>query len=119
MAVRNRNREMNKLTYRGYTARVEFDAREDIFVGHVVGVREQITFHGETVDGLRHDFEAALDHYLADCAATGRSPERPASGKLLLRIPPQVHAAAARRAEEAGQSLNQWAADVITRAASS
>jgi predicted HicB family RNase H-like nuclease len=107
----------NTLTYRGYSARVEIDARDNLFAGHVLGVRDRITFHGETVAELRRDFEASVDHYLADCERAGQAPERPASGRLLLRIPPQVHAAAARRAEEAGQSLNQWAAEVIAEAA--
>jgi predicted HicB family RNase H-like nuclease len=107
------------LTYRGYSARVAFDARDSVFVGHVLGVRDRITFHGSTVDELRSDFEAAVDHYLADCALTGRIPEKPASGRLMLRIPPQVHAAAAVRAEAVGKSLNQWATEVIAAAAGS
>jgi predicted HicB family RNase H-like nuclease len=106
----------NVLTYRGYSARVMFDARDNVFIGHVLGVRDRITFHGQTVDELRADFAAAIEHYLADCARTGRAPEKPASGRLLLRIPPQVHAEAAVKAEAEGKSLNQWAAEVIARA---
>ena len=106
----------NSLSYRGYVARVEFDPRDDVFVGRVLGVRDQISFHGDTVGTLRQDFEAAVDHYLADCERSGRQPEKPASGRLLLRLPPQLHAAAARRAEEAGQSLNQWATELIAKA---
>lgn len=107
----------NVLAYRGYSARVDFDAQDGVFVGHVLGVRDRITFHGESVDELRSDFEAAIDHYIADCALTGRNPDKPASGRLLLRIPPQVHAAAAVRAEAEGKSLNQWATDVLATAA--
>jgi predicted HicB family RNase H-like nuclease len=107
----------NVLTYRGYTARVAYDAHDSVFVGHVLGIRDTITFHGETVDELRSDIEGAIDHYLADCALTGRTPEKPASGRLMLRIPPQVHAAAAVRAEAEGKSLNQWATEVLAAAA--
>jgi predicted HicB family RNase H-like nuclease len=106
----------NVLTHRGYSARVEFDARDDIFVGVVLGVQDRITFHGDTVGTLRRDFEAAVDHYLADCERSGRPPAKPASGRLLLRLSAELHAEAARRAEEAGQSLNQWASDVIAQA---
>lgn len=109
----------NVLTYRGFTARVAFDAQDSVFVGRVLGVRDTITFHGETVDELRSDFEGAIEHYVADCALTGRSPEKPASGRLMLRIPPQVHAAAALRAEAEGKSLNQWATEVLAAAAGS
>ena len=44
---------MNTMTTQGYTARVDFDDRDDIFVGRVLGVRDIISFHGETVDQLR------------------------------------------------------------------
>ena len=85
---------MNAMTYKGYAVRVEFDPRDSIFWGKVLGIRDSITFEGATVAELRADFEAAVEHYLADCAARGESPEKPASGKLMLRVPPEVHAAA-------------------------
>ena len=64
----------NLLTYKGYTARIEFDPRDHIFTGKVIGIADSITFHGETAKELTKDFEAAVDHYKADCAATGRKP---------------------------------------------
>jgi|SRR6185369_3654442 len=106
---------MNSLTYKGYTAKIEFDPRDDIFVGRVLGVTESITFHGETVKELHADFTAAIEHYLADCKATAREPQKPASGRLMLRVPPEVHAAAVRAATSCGKSLNQWAAEVFER----
>ncbi len=108
---------MNVMTYKGYTARVEFDPRDNIFVGHVLGLRDSISFHGETVAELRADFAAAIDQYLIDCAATFRTPEKPASGKLMLRVPPEVHTAAALRAKIEGKSLNEWATEVLAQAA--
>ncbi|MDW8324723.1 MAG: toxin-antitoxin system HicB family antitoxin, partial [Burkholderiales bacterium] len=41
----------------------------------------------------------------------------PASGRLMLRVPPQVHQAALAAAQAAGMSLNQWAARVLAEAA--
>ena len=108
---------MNIMKYRGYTARIEFDDRDSIFVGHVLGVRAIIGFHGETVARLTEDFHNAIDFYLEDCAKTGREPQKPASGKLMLRIPPAVHSAALVASQSAGMSLNQWAAGVIRKAA--
>ena len=106
----------NTLTYKGYIARVEFDPRDEIFVGRVLGIEDRISFHGETVAKLRAGFHAAIDHYLADCTAKGRAPQKPYSGKILLRLPPEVHARAAMMAEARGKSLNQWAAEVLARA---
>jgi predicted HicB family RNase H-like nuclease len=108
----------NVMTYKGYKARVEFDPQDEIFTGKVVGIADGITFHGETVKELKADFQAAVDHYLADCKATGRSPLKAASGKMMLRVSPDVHARALATAETSGKSLNQWAEDVLSKAAS-
>jgi predicted HicB family RNase H-like nuclease len=107
---------MNTLTYQGYTARIEFDDRDNILVGRVLGVKAIIGFHGETVAELRADFEAAIDFMVEDCKARGETPEKPYSGKLMLRAPPEVHAHAALMAEAHGKSLNQWAAEVLGNA---
>lgn len=63
---------MNTLTYKGYTARIEFDERDNLLVRRVLGIPERISFHGENAIELRADFETAIDFYLADCAKTGR-----------------------------------------------
>ncbi|MEI6154199.1 MAG: type II toxin-antitoxin system HicB family antitoxin [Deltaproteobacteria bacterium] len=107
----------NVMTYKGYTARIEFDQRDNIFTGKIIGIADSITFHGETVKELRADFQAAIDYYVADCAATGRRPLKAASGKLMLRVSPEVHARAISTAKTAGKSLNQWAEDVLDKAA--
>jgi len=107
----------NIMTYKGYTARIDFDQRDNIFIGKIIGIADNITFHGETVKGLRAAFQAAIDHYIADCAATGREPLRAASGKMMLRISPELHARALAVAKTAGKSLNQWAEEVLGKAA--
>jgi predicted HicB family RNase H-like nuclease len=107
----------NTMTYKGYTARIEFDQRDNIFIGKIIGIADNITFHGETVKELREDFQAAMDHYIADCAATGRKPLKTASGKMMLRISPEIHAKALAKAKTSGKSLNQWAEEVLGKAA--
>lgn len=106
----------NTLTYQGYIARIEFDAEDELLVGEVLGINDRITFHAESAGELSAAFEDALDHYLTDCKATGRSPDRPVSGKILLRMPPEVHARSSVAAQAAGKSLNQWIADALARA---
>jgi predicted HicB family RNase H-like nuclease len=105
------------MTYKGYMARVEFDPRDNIFVGKIMGITDSITFHGETVKKLKADFQTAVDHYIADCAATGHKPLKAASGKLMLRVSPEIHAKALAIAKTSGKSLNQWAEEVLDKAA--
>lgn len=105
------------MPHKGYTARVEYDERDNLFVGRILGIRNIISFHGETVRGLRAEFELAIKDYLADCEEQGIRPEKPASGKLFLRVPPELHGRALVAAQAAGKSLNQWATEVLEQAA--
>ena len=111
------NTMKNVMTYKGYMARIEFDQRDSIFMGKIIGIVDSITFHGETVKKLKTDFQSAIDHYIADCAAIGRTPLKAASGKLMLRISPEIHARALAIAKTSGKSLNQWAEEVLDKAA--
>jgi predicted HicB family RNase H-like nuclease len=107
----------NILTYRNCSAAVEFDAEDALFFGRIAGIRDGVSFHAETVPALVAAFHEAVDDYLETCAKLGKSPERPYSGKLMLRIDPALHARSARAAELAGISLNQWAERAIESAA--
>jgi len=104
------------MTHNGYTAKIEFDERDGIFVGRILGLRTIISFHGETVVELRAEFKTAIEEFLRDCREQGMRPEKPASGKLMLRVPPEVHGAAIVAARAAGKSLNQWATEVLEEA---
>jgi predicted HicB family RNase H-like nuclease len=104
---------MNSMTYKGYFAKISFDERDNIFWGKVIGINDSITFEGETVRQLIEDFHNGIDHYLADCKREGRNPDKPYSGKLTLRIPPNVHAEIAAAAALAGKSLNKWVGDML------
>lgn len=107
--------KLNTLTYRGYFATVEFDARDGIFWGKVLGLVDSITFDGQTVTKLVTDFHHAIDFYLEDCAKTGRRPETPLSGDLILHLEPEIHGAVLAAARAAGKSTDQWAAEIFSR----
>ena len=85
---------MNKLTYKGYTARIDFDDRDNIFVGRLLGIKDVIAFHADNVTDLREAFIEAVDDYLEACEAIGKTPDKAASGRLLLILSPDIHAAA-------------------------
>jgi predicted HicB family RNase H-like nuclease len=104
------------MNYKGYAARIEYSDEDGCFIGHIAGIKDVIGFHAESVNELRMAFKEAVDDYLATCAKAGRAPQKPYSGKLMLRVPPEVHARAAMMAEAHGMSINQWAADVLSKA---
>ena len=76
-----------------------------------------IGFHADNVAELRRAFEEAVDDYIAYCAEQGRESLRPASGKISLRISPEVHSAMNVAAEVVGKSVNQWINDTLAKAA--
>ncbi len=107
----------NAMTYKGYTASMVFDAEDKIIVGRVLDVDDIISFHGETVAEFEATFHACVDAYIAASRELGTAPEKPASGRLMLRIAPEVHAAALKAAAASGTSLNKWAEKTLRVAA--
>ena len=108
---------MNTMTYKGYAARIEYSDEDACFIGHIAGITDVVGFHADNVRDLRTAFEEAVVDYLATCAKLGRASQKPASGRLMLRVPPEVHTAALVAAQVSGQSLNQWATQALQRAA--
>jgi predicted RNase H-like HicB family nuclease len=87
---------MKPLTYKGYAAHVEFDAEDRLFFGRVAGIRDIISFHGESVDELVKAFEDAVDDYLETSEKIGRAPQNPtpvssccACRRKSTRMPPR------------------------------
>ncbi len=76
-----------------------------------------IGFHAQTVEELKLAFHEAVDDYVAACEKIGKTPQKPYSGNLMLRVAPEVHSRAALAAELAGKSLNQWSEEVLAKAA--
>jgi len=105
------------MKYQDYSAKIEYDSMDKIFVGHIIGIRDIVSFHGTTVGELESAFHEAVDHYLEVCAKIGQKPQRSYSGKLTVRISPEVHLAVATAAETNNKSINQWASDVLRQAA--
>lgn len=110
---------MNTMTHKGYAAHIEYSDEDQCFIGHIAGIKDVVGFHGESVSELRAAFEEAVDGYLETCARLNRSPQKPYSGRLMLRIPPEIHAAVAMAAEVSGKSINQWATEKFADAVQS
>ncbi len=108
---------INSMSYKGYTASMVFDAEDRIIVGRVLGIDDIISFHGESISEFESSFHATVDDYLAASRELGEPPERPASGKVMLRIAPEIHAAALKAAARSGTSLNKWAEGALGKAA--
>lgn len=104
---------MNTMQYKGYLARIEFSNEDDCFIGHLAGINDVIGFHADSVVQLHAAFEEAVDDYLETCKKVGKSPQKPYSGHIMLRVPPEIHAKVAMLAEAQGKSLNLWVTELL------
>ena len=96
------------LEYKAYIGHVEFDSDADIFHGEVINTKDVITFQGSSVKEIHQAFQDSIDDYLAFCAERGEEAERPFSGKLNLRLKPELHRIAYITAKQHDLSLNSW-----------
>ncbi len=103
----------NSMEYKGYVGTVEYSAEDGCFIGRIHGIRDSVTFEGESVAGLRADFRNAVDSYLATCAEIGKSPQKQRSGKVLLRLPVDLHYQLAVQAESSGASVNALVVEAV------
>ena len=105
------------MSYKGYTGEVEYDAEAKTLYGHVIDLDDVITFESDDAREIEEEFHRSVDVYLDWCKERGKEPKKPFSGKLVLRMPPDVHRAAAVAAAREHKSLNAWLADVVATAA--
>ena len=101
------------MEYQGYLAKVEFDDEAGIFHGEVINLRDVITFEGNSVEELRQAFKDSVEDYLDFCALRKEEPEKPFSGKFLVRIDPELHRQIYLRARMEDKSLNSWISEAL------
>jgi len=103
-------------TYKGYSARIELVAEENLICGIVVGIRDTVLFQGETVQQAKLDFERAIDFLLEGYAEKGEPPPKQFSGNIQFRVSPEIHAAACKIAELRNMSFNKFGEDLLIEA---
>jgi predicted HicB family RNase H-like nuclease len=105
------------MEHKGYVSGpIDFDPEDGTFSGTVVGLVDVIHFEGSNAAELLESFRGSIDEYLAICAEKSRSPDKPFSGKMLIRATPELHRKASLRAAREGLSLSAWVAQQISQA---
>ena len=107
----------NVLTYKGYLGEITFDTEAKLFYGRVINTRDTMTFQSDDAKALEQEFHVSVDTYLEFCQELGESPEKPYSGRFVLRLSPEGHRSVVIAAQLANQSLNSWAAEHLIESA--
>jgi len=105
------------MKYKTYEAIVEFDDDAGIFHGEVINIRDVITFQGKSVKELKKALKDSVDDYLEFCQERDEVPDKPFSGRFVVRIKPSQHRNVFIAAKRAGKSLNSWVSEKLEAAA--
>jgi len=104
------------LNYKGYTGQINYDDEMKILHGEVIDTRDVITFQGRSVDEVEKAFRDSVDDYLEFCNERSEEPDKPFSGKFILRMPPKLHHKFFLKANRSGKSLNKWVVETLDSA---
>ncbi len=96
------------MEYKGYTAKIEFDDEAELFHGEIIGVKDVVTFQGKAAKELKKAFKESVDDYLSFCKERGEVPDKPFTGKFVVRISPELHKKIYLSAKLSNESINAW-----------
>lgn len=102
------------MKYKGYEAIVSLDNEQGIFHGEVINIRDIITFQGQSFSELKQAFIESVEDYLEFCAQRGEEPDKPFSGRFVVRIDPELHKQISIKAKQEGKSLNTWVSEKLS-----
>ena len=107
----------NVLEIDGYKAIIAFDPETSLFRGEFIGLNGGADFYAADVKSLKREGRVSLKVFLDMCREDGLAPRKSYSGKLMVRLPAEVHERASIAAASNGKSLNAWMTELVARAA--
>ena len=112
--IRTHTMKHDVLIIDGYPAVISYDAEMEMLRGEFIGLRGGADFYADNVEGLKQEGKISLDVYLEACQKDGIQPRRPLSGKLLVRISPEIHQRIQLAAAQSdAKSINAWVAGLL------
>lgn len=103
------------LNYKEYFGCVNYDDEAKIFHGEIINTRTVITFQGQSVKEIEQAFKDSVDDYLDWCRERNKEPEKPFSGKFVLRISPELHREISLYAKEHHGSINSFIVETLKK----
>ena len=106
----------NVMEINGYKALIAFDPDTNLFRGEFIDLNGGADFYAADVKSLQREGKVSLKVFLEMCNEDGVEPHKNYSGKLMVRLPAELHQRAALSAAAHGKSLNAWLSDVVAKA---
>jgi predicted HicB family RNase H-like nuclease len=105
----------NVIEHKGYLGSVEFDADDEVFFGKLTGIRDVVTFEGDSVARLKKAFKEAVEDYILTCKQLNKDPDKEFKGSFNVRVKPKVHRLAVAKSAVLNISLNQFVERAIEK----
>lgn len=102
------------MEYKGYYGKVEYDEEAEVLHGEVLNIKDIVTFEGTNINDIKQAFQDSVDDYLAFCAERNEEPDKPYSGKFVVRTEPEMHKGIAVMAKKQGKSINSLINEILT-----
>lgn len=106
---------MTYFNYNGYQGSVKVSVEDNCLHGKIEFISDLVNYEAETVEQLEKEFRLAVDSYLKTCKEVGMEPKKPFKGTFNVRIGPDLHEKAAKRAGETGKTLNEYIKDIVKK----
>ena len=106
----------NVMKFGDYSAVISFDPEIQMFRGEFSGLNGGTDFYADSIENLRKEGETSLRVFLDNAAEKNISPKKQFSGKLVLRLKPEIHQKYQLLASAKNISLNQLLNETLEKA---
>ena len=103
---------MEIIKYKDFEGSVETDIERNCCRGKILFIDDLVTYESETLQGLQKQFEESVEDYVETCKQIGKEPQKPFRGLFNVRVKPELHRAAVKKAAADETSLN----DLVSKA---
>lgn len=98
---------MEMLHYKDCEGSAELDMQRQVCRGKILHIDDLVTYESADIQGLQKQFEEAVDDYIETCKAIGKTPQKAYKGQFNVRVSPELHRLAARKALAHDTTLNE------------
>jgi predicted HicB family RNase H-like nuclease len=106
----------NVMKFGEYEAVISFDPEIQMFRGEFIGLNGGADFYADSIENLRKEGETSLKVFLDFAAEKNIAPKKQFSGKLVLRLKPEIHRKYKLLASAKNVSLNQLLNETLEKA---
>ena len=106
----------NVMKFGEYSAVISYDPEIQLFRGEFVGLNGGADFYADSIQKLRKEGEISLKVFLEYAKEKNIAPKKQFSGKLVLRLKPEIHQKYKLLASAKNVSLNQLLNETLEKA---